>query len=86
MAPRDGVRPNNFIDAYLAYTSHTESPVTFHRWSILGALSAWLGKRFYIRHGHSRINANMYVMLMGAAGTRKSTAIKVASKILKKGG
>ena len=86
MAPRDGVRPNNFIDAYLAYTSHTESPVTFHRWSILGALSAWLGKRFYIRHGHSRINANMYVMLMGAAGTRKSTAIKVASKILKKAG
>lgn len=86
MAPRDGVRPNNFIDAYLAYTSHTESPVTFQRWSILGALSAWLGKRFYIRHGHSRINANMYVMLMGAAGTRKSTAIKVASKILKKAG
>lgn len=91
MAPQDGVkqsepRPSNFIDAYLAYTGNTESPTTFHRWAILGALSAWLGKRFYIKHGHARINANMYIMLMGAAGTRKSTAIKIASKILKKAG
>lgn len=86
----DGLKPNerqpNFIDAYLAYTSDTESPVTFHRWSILGAISAWLGKRFYIKHGHSKINSNMYVMLMGAAGTRKSTAIKIASGILRKAG
>lgn len=79
-------RPTNFIDAYIAYTSDTESPTTFHRWAILSALSAWLGKRFYLQHGHSRINSNMYCMLMGAAGTRKSTAIKIASKLLKKAG
>jgi len=76
----------NFIDSYLAYVSDSESPVTFHRWSILSTLSAWLGKRFYIKHGHSRINSNMYCMLMGAAGTRKSTAIKVASKLIRKAG
>ena len=91
MAHTDGVKQNdprtpNFIDAYLAYTADTESPTTFHRWAILSALSAWLGKRFYLKHGHSRINSNMYCMLMGAAGTRKSTAIKIASKILKKAG
>lgn len=86
MAQQGGHSPNSFIDAYLAYTSDTESPTTFHRWSILTALGAWLGKRFYIRHGHSRINSNMYVMLMGAAGTRKSTAVKIASKALKKAG
>lgn len=91
MAQLDGALQNetrtpNFIDAYLAYTSDTESPTTFHRWAILSALSAWLGKRFYIRHGHSRINSNMYCMLMGAAGTRKSTAIKIASKLIKKAG
>lgn len=76
----------NFIDAYLRYTGNTESPTTFHRWSILSTLGAWLGKRFYIKHGHSRINSNMYCMLMGAAGTRKSTAIKIASKLIKKAG
>lgn len=90
MAQVDGVKlsdqPPSFIDAYLAYTGNTESPTTFHRWSILGALSAWLGKRFYIMHGHTRINSNMYVMLMGAAGTRKSTSIKIASKLLKRAG
>lgn len=88
MAQPDGAKQSSpsFIDAYLHYTAETESPTTFHRWSILSALSAWLGKRFYIRHGHSRINSNMYCMLMGAAGTRKSTAIKIASGILKKAG
>ena len=77
---------NNFIDAYLAYTSDTESPTTFHRWSILAALSAWLGKRFYLKHGHSVISSNMFIMLLGAAGTRKSTSIKIASKLLKSSG
>lgn len=86
MAQPDGAKQNSFIEAYLHYTAETESPTTFHRWSILSALSAWLGKRFYIKHGHSRINSNMYCMLMGAAGTRKSTAIKIASGILKKAG
>lgn len=76
----------NFIESYLHYTGKTESPTTFHRWSVLSSLGAWLGKRFYIKHGHSRINSNMYVMLMGAAGTRKSTAIKIASKLIKKAG
>lgn len=86
MALPDGARPSNFIDAYLHYVGDTESPVTFHRWSILSTLSAWLGKRFYIKHGHSRIDSNMYCMLMGAAGTRKSTAIKIASKLIRKAG
>ena len=76
----------NFIDSYLHYIRETESPITFHRWSMIACLGAFLGKRFYLRHGHSRINSNMYVMLMGAAGTRKSTAIKVASKLLQKSG
>jgi len=79
-------RNHNFINSYLHYTGQTESPTTFHRWSVISSLGAWLGKRFYIKHGHSRINSNMYVMLMGAAGTRKSTAIKVASKLIKKAG
>ena len=79
-------RQPNLIDSYLHYVGDTESPVTFHRWSMLTCLSAWLGNRFYIQHGHSRINSNMYVMLMGEAGTRKSTAIKLASKLVAKAG
>ena len=76
----------DFIDAFIEYTRNTESPTTFMRWSIIACLSAWLGKRFYLRHGHSRINSNMYIMLLGAAGTRKSTSIKIASKLIKAAG
>jgi len=76
----------NFLESYIKWIGESESPTTFHRWSALAMLSAWLGKRFYIKHGHSRIDSNMYVMLLGAAGTRKSTAIKIASKLIKKAG
>lgn len=78
--------PSNFIDSFIKYTEDTESPTTFMRWSAIAALSAWLGKRFYLRHGHSRVNSNIYCMLMGAAGTRKSTSIKISSGLLKKAG
>lgn len=76
----------NFLDSYLEYTSETECPTGYHRWAILGALSAWLGRNFYTNIGHSRINSNMYVMLMGVAGCRKTTAIKIATKLLKSAG
>ena len=79
-------RQPNFIESYLHYVGDTESPTTYHRWSAIACLSAWLGKRFYLKHGHSRVNSNAYVMLLGAAGTRKSTAIKVMSKLIRQAG
>ena len=76
----------NFIDAYLKYTEETEAPKCFHRWAIMSSLSAWLGRNFYLNFGHSRINPNLYVMLMGVAGTRKSSSIKIPVKLLKAAG
>ena len=40
-----------------------------------------LGRRMYIQFGHSRIFPNMYVMLIGEPGARKSAAIRIAEKI-----
>ena len=75
-----------FMDAYLEYTADSESPAIFHRWSILSAIAASLAKDVYIQHGHFTISPNMYVLLMGNAGSRKSSAINIAKGLLKETG
>lgn len=78
--------PNDFISAYFNYIGQTESPMVFHRWSCMTILGAWIGREYCFRFGHFNIKPNLYVMLMGTAGSRKSTAIKIASRLLAKTG
>lgn len=72
----------NFISQYLSYVGDTEAPIFYHRWSMLSAVGAYLGRQYSLPFGHSELYANLYVMLIGDPGARKSTAIKLAKKIL----
>lgn len=74
------------MQLYLAYTSKTESPTFYHRWCGLTCLAAWIGRDIYFPFGNGKIHANMYIMLVGLAGTRKSTAIKLGASLLKAAG
>lgn len=77
----------DFISQYIDFASEgTESPKIFHRWSIITTLAAFLSRQYNVRHGHNIIQPNLYVMLIGSAGSRKSTAIKMAVKLLKETG
>lgn len=76
----------DFISKYLAYTAATECPTFFHRWCGLTSLAAWIGRDIHFPFGHTKIHANMYVMLVGLAGTKKSTAIKIGAKLIKQAG
>ncbi len=80
------VERDDFMSIYMRYTAETECPALFHRWSALTCLAAWIGRRIYFPFGHSNIHANMYVMLIGKAGTKKSTAVKIGCKLLKSAG
>lgn len=73
---------NSFLADYLRYTDETESPKIYHRWCALTAIGALLGRNVYLKFGHSRIYPNLYTMLIGDPGARKSTAIKLAKKLL----
>lgn len=77
---------DDFITAYLTYVGETEAPVAFHRWSCISILGAWLGRRYSFQLGHFNIASNIYTMLMGGAGSRKSTAIKIATNLIRKAG
>lgn len=71
----------SLFDTYFKYVEKTEPPLIFHRWSLLTTLGAYLGRQYYFPFGEFRIFPNMYVMLIGDPGTRKSTSIKLAKKI-----
>lgn len=76
----------DFISRYLAYTKDTEPPAIYHRWSILTSLSAYMGRQWYVNQGHFNIHPNLYVILIGGAGTRKNTAITLAKRLIKAAG
>ncbi len=72
----------DFISKYLHYIGETEAPTFYHRWSALSMVGAYLERQYYFPFVNSRVHTNMYVMLIGDPGARKSTAIKAAKKIL----
>lgn len=74
------------FDNYFNYVKNTEPPLMFHRWSMLASLGAYLGRQIYLPFGEFRVFPNMYVMLIGDPGTRKSTAIKLARKAVASAG
>ncbi len=76
----------DFIQKYLEYTSETECPTFFHRWTAITTLSAWLGRQIHFNHGHFTLYPNLYTMLIGSPGTKKSSAIKIGTKLVKQAG
>ena len=78
--------PEDFISLYLSYTNQTECPTFFHRWCAVTSLSAYLGRQIHFNHGHFTLYPNLYTMLIGSPGTKKSSAIKIGAKLLKQAG
>lgn len=77
---------DDMFDLYLKMLVDSEAPNTFHRWSLMTVLGAWLGRRCWLQFGRGKIHCNMYTMLMGNAGSRKSSAIKEAVEFIKLAG
>jgi energy-coupling factor transporter ATP-binding protein EcfA2 len=72
----------SFFDMYFEYTKETECPKFYHRWAAISGIGALLGRDYFFQHGHFQVNPNMYTMLIGNPGTRKSTAIKILKQLL----
>lgn len=73
---------DDFFRAYLQYTGGGEVPVFFNRWSAIAGLGALLGRQYWVNHGRKKLYPNTYCMLIGTAGSRKSTAINTIREIL----
>lgn len=73
---------DDFLTRYLQYTENTESHKVYHRWSAIVTIGACLGRSSYIQFGHGKLFPNFYTMLLGEPGARKSSAIKLAKKLV----
>ena len=76
----------SFLEDYFQYVEHTEPPKIFHLWSALAGISALAGRNIWWKNGPMVIYPNIYVLLIGSPGTRKSTAIKIFKRLMKKTG
>ncbi len=77
---------SSFISDYLKTCEGTEPPLEFHTWSMLSTLSVFAGRRFWFQFGPLQFYPNLYVVLVGEPGMRKSTAMNRAKRIVRGAG
>lgn len=75
-----------FFPHYFEYVNKTEPPLIFHRWCALTSLGAMLGRQFWLPFGTGELFPNLYVMLIGNPGTRKTTAVLRSKKVVASAG
>jgi hypothetical protein len=76
----------DFFQQYFQYVGDTECPVLFHRWAAISGIGAILGRNYSLHHGHFTIHPNIYGMIIGNPGTRKSTAIRMMKHLVSAAG
>jgi len=75
---------SEFLNDYMAMVEETESPRLFHLWSAVAGLASCLGRRCWFPFGPMSIFPNQYIALVGTPGTRKSTAMGIMKRQLRK--
>ncbi len=73
---------NGFLKNYEIYTSGNECPTIFHQWSALATMSSLVSGRVWTDGGVFTTFANMYIVLVGDPGSKKTTAMSLGHKII----
>lgn len=71
----------NFLQDYQIYADGDEAPPAYHIWCGLSLLSACMGPNIWFDMGKFNIQPNLYILLVGPPGLRKSTAKDVAKNL-----
>lgn len=73
---------HNFMGDYLLYASGNEANPNYHLWSGLVAMSSIVSRRVWLDFGYFKISPNLYVVLLGPPGNKKTTAMRLAKSLL----
>lgn len=79
------VRPRkcaNWLDEFLASTSHSNSPEIFRRWVAITTLGSALQRRVSLLIQGEPLFPNLYTVLVGPPGVGKTRAIRFGSRLL----
>lgn len=78
-----GRKLGNWLQGYRHYTADSEAAPLFHIWGGLGAISAVIGKQVSMHMGKFSYLTNLYTVLVGPAGSKKTTAMLTARNLVK---
>lgn len=79
-------RTNDWLAAFLDHTAELESPTNYLRWAGLSTIAAVAQRKIFRDTQAYTVYPNMYVWLVGPAGTKKSTAIRAGRRLLEPAG
>lgn len=74
----------NFLKKFCILLEDTEVPRTFAVWCGISSLLAMLERRVWIEQGIYTIYPNFYFVLIAGSGQKKSTAINLTDKLLRR--
>lgn len=75
---------DDFINAYLRYTSTHEGTPKVHKWSCISILAAAMERRCYLPRGFYTLYPNLYVFIIGRSGLiKKSTSTGIAVNLFR---
>ncbi len=74
----------NFLQNFCKLLEKTEVPPRFAIWCGVSALLAMMERRIWIEQGIYTIYPNFFIVLIAGSGQKKSTAINLAAKLLRK--
>lgn len=75
-------RLDNWLLAYSKYTEGTESPALYHLWTGLSTIASAAQRKIYMDFGYFKTHTNMYIVLTGPSGVRKSTALRLGKELI----
>lgn len=76
----------DWIEGWMKYTENTEPPPIYRRWSAISAIASVMQRKCSISIGLETWFPNLYVVLVGDSGVKKSTAMRPARKLLERTG
>lgn len=74
--------PGNFLQNYRTFTSGNEAHPTYHAFCSLFSLSSIISRRVWLNMDYFTIFPNLYIVLVGDAGNRKTSAMHSAERLL----
>lgn len=73
---------NDVMTHYLKANLVSSTPLIYRRLALMTLIGGVVGRRVYVEDGDRRVYPNMYTMLVGDSGSKKSTAIDDAVAFL----
>lgn len=72
---------DDWLNAYMEATKDSEAPSRFRLWSGISLIASVLGRKVWIEW-EGNLYPNMYIILVGPAGSMKGTAMRIPKKLL----